>query len=76
MVLANPGILDDPTIVDEPLFLQSAWRGTTVFATPARQGESTRPGTAAIASAEAAYRTGLLDYAAFVLDQEAKYCQQ
>ena len=61
-------------VSDEPLYLYPARRGT-----PALIGADARPRPAADMAPlepEAAARAALLAYAAFVLDQEAKYCQQ
>jgi hypothetical protein len=48
---------------------QAFRRGTQLPAPPAPKGETGHP-------REAPPPAGLLDYAAFVLEQEARYCQQ
>ena len=78
MTLVDPAILKDRPEVDAPTFPQAAWRTAAVFAAPVPQGDDTRPGrtTVSPSSLDAAYRASLQEYAAFVLDQEAEYCQE
>jgi hypothetical protein len=78
MLLLNPRIAEARSDVEEPLFVHilrdsaAAARGS-----PARSGEGSCPErSASPALAPDAARECLLEYAAFVLDQEAEYCQQ
>jgi hypothetical protein len=69
-MLASPAILEhDKSDLDEAAFVP-AGRVDTVPAAPGRRGAVRTP------SPEARDWAILLDYAAFVLEQEAEYCQQ
>lgn len=78
MTLADPAILDYRPGLDEPPSPPAARSGATAFASPARKGGATGPEKTPTppSSGEAAYRACLQDYAEFVLDQEAEYCQE
>ena len=68
-MLADPAVLThDPSETDERGLLRTARRSTTLPAPLARRAAGLAP------LPDAAW--ALLDYAAFVLEQEAEYCQQ
>jgi hypothetical protein len=68
-MLADPAVLTpDPSEVDERGLPRTARRGTTLPAPLARRAAGLAPAPDAVGA--------FLDYAAFVLEQEAEYCQQ
>jgi hypothetical protein len=69
-MLSNPAVLtDDNSDLDERAFAHAARRGKAVPASRTRMAAGLVPSPDAADPA-------LLDYAAFVLEQEAEYCQQ
>jgi hypothetical protein len=67
-MLANSALLTQPpqdtSRLDRQALLHAARRGASLPPPPGPQGE------------DAAARDSLLEYASFVLEQEAQYCQQ
>jgi hypothetical protein len=69
-MVANPvALTHDDSELDERAFAHAARRGKAV---PAPRTQR----TAGLAPSPALADPALLDYAAFVLEQEAEYCQQ
>ncbi|HZU36914.1 MAG TPA: hypothetical protein VFA18_13430 [Gemmataceae bacterium] len=66
MVLARTNRPESITAATESNLPQAAWRTGPVFVTPARKSDSVLLSTA----------DALREYASFVVDQEAQYCQQ
>jgi len=81
-MLADPCLLSPSTSEtpesDEPVFAPAALTRAAVPTRFAASSEGNRlsPSVTVAPSREAAARLVLADYAAFVLDQEARYCQQ
>ena len=68
-MIASPALLaPDRPEVDDKALANAARRGTAVPAPAPRRAGGPSP--------DAADGAALLDYAAFVLEQEAEYCQQ
>jgi hypothetical protein len=70
-MVANPALLEpDSFELDDQALAYAARRATAVPVPAARRAAGAGP------SPDAAGGAALLDYAAFVLEQEAEYCQQ
>jgi hypothetical protein len=70
-MVANSAVLEHDTAeLDEQALATAARRGTAVPVLPARRAPGFTP------SPDGGDQAALLDYAAFVLEQEAAYCQQ
>ena len=70
-MLADPALLVyDEAELDDQALADADWRATTVPVLTPRKAAGLAP------SPDAGDRAALLDYAAFVLEQEAEYCQQ
>jgi hypothetical protein len=59
-----------------PLPFEKGEKGELFLLTTASKGSDARPRKAVLIPAPEGNGVSLLDYAAFVLDQEARYCQQ